>query len=332
MHPSSLWTTQWQKENRPAVFAPPADYFDRSSLHCIWGSSFAYDCLNLARNERPSLDEDITIFFAGVFFLFFPGCILRHPVASGDLRNTIRTVNSLPEGYSGKCRILINDCDSVVACRNALILDILQSAQMLDVAEVAEFCVHLTYSAFLTPTQHQILASCLSSFMERRTRFDVNDAFMRNPKHLFAQIFIEPLLQMYTSTFDGPTAKRNMHEATLGAARLDNLQSWLWPLRSAHRLAEMHYRRTGVVLPFGVSTSHFTHPNKCVPLSPAIQPNLTDSHQTSIRRRRQMASVTGHISTRRMGYEHGNTVWEEPRIRWRRHLRLLLHIRQSPAR
>ncbi len=46
-------------------------------------------------------------------------------IASGDLRNVIKSVNSLPTNYSGKLNIVLNDRNPLVAARNALILSVL---------------------------------------------------------------------------------------------------------------------------------------------------------------------------------------------------------------
>ena len=46
-------------------------------------------------------------------------------LASGDLRNVVRSVNALPEDYAGHLDIIINDKNPLVVLRNVIILMIL---------------------------------------------------------------------------------------------------------------------------------------------------------------------------------------------------------------
>lgn len=46
-------------------------------------------------------------------------------IDSGDLRNVVRTINQLPEDYTGSIEIVLNDFVPIVVCRNLMILSIL---------------------------------------------------------------------------------------------------------------------------------------------------------------------------------------------------------------
>ncbi len=50
---------------------------------------------------------------------------LISPIASGDLRNMVRTINKLPGDYNGTIKIVLNDFNPIVVCRNLMILSIL---------------------------------------------------------------------------------------------------------------------------------------------------------------------------------------------------------------
>ena len=73
-------------------------------------------------------------------------------IAAGDLRNVIRTVNELPDDYSGQLTLLINDIQPTIVARNLLLLCILGTTQH-HVDAAAEFALHFWYSAFLRPGQ-----------------------------------------------------------------------------------------------------------------------------------------------------------------------------------
>lgn len=66
--------------------------------------------------------------------------------ASGDIANLVKTVNSLPDDYSGNLTVLLNDWSPFIAGRNFLLLLLLGTIPDPDFA--AELALHLWYSAF----------------------------------------------------------------------------------------------------------------------------------------------------------------------------------------
>lgn len=83
-----------------------------------------------------------------VFQLMFP------VIASGDLRNVVRTINELPDNYSGHVTIVLNDRQPMIVARNLLILTILGTIS--DNAEAADVALHFWYSAFV-PQSHAVV-------------------------------------------------------------------------------------------------------------------------------------------------------------------------------
>ena len=73
-------------------------------------------------------------------------------VASGDLRNTICTVNNLPQSYSGRLTIVLNDRDPQVTYRNIVLLKILGSNT--DEKLAAELALQLWYSVCIPAEYH----------------------------------------------------------------------------------------------------------------------------------------------------------------------------------
>jgi hypothetical protein len=73
----------------------------------LWGDVSAIDLLDFPTQRGPNkLSTDLGLLFA----------------ASGDLRNVVRSLLSLPEQYRGTCTVVINDNDSTVVVRNILLL------------------------------------------------------------------------------------------------------------------------------------------------------------------------------------------------------------------
>lgn len=88
--------------------------------------------------------------------------------ASGDIRNVIRTVNALPNDYSGQLTVLLNDLDGVVVARNLLLLAVLGSID--NPSHAAEIALHLWYSAFIPETHvtvlHRIILDIIGQIVE----------------------------------------------------------------------------------------------------------------------------------------------------------------------
>ena len=68
-------------------------------------------------------------------------------LASGDLRNLVRTVKNLPPDYAGKINVLLNDNQNFVVLRNIVLLETLGSNS--DKRKAADIALHLWYSAFI---------------------------------------------------------------------------------------------------------------------------------------------------------------------------------------
>ncbi|KAI0683256.1 hypothetical protein BC835DRAFT_1311141, partial [Cytidiella melzeri] len=273
----SSWTTNWALQGRTPDFITDSDPGHEApgfghTLHYVWGNLPAMDCLNAANNERDSVStKNLNLAF----------------VASGDLRNVMATVNALPADYNGRCNILMNDLDTTVAGRNAALLFILLSDSGLELEEAAELCLHLQYSAALTREQAAQAFSCLATLFSnslshptRQTCFKEIPLRGGGTLHLsFAETSI--ILDMIASRYPLSEAIRNMHAIVLAPTRKDYLDRYLFALRGPHRLGDMHLRKTGVLLPFGVSTSEFTEPNRLLFTSEGRWLSLDSASQLS---------------------------------------------------
>ncbi|BAE60335.1 unnamed protein product [Aspergillus oryzae RIB40] len=94
-----------------------------------WGQK-ENDLLQLKDNEGEDYSQDLSLLLA----------------ASGDLRNLVKTIASLPEWYCGRIHVDINDRDETVVARNLIFLLV---AFHLPPDIASEAIIHLWYSAFL---------------------------------------------------------------------------------------------------------------------------------------------------------------------------------------
>jgi hypothetical protein len=110
------------------------------SAEYLWGNIPTLDILRVEENEgvADAVNHNFNILFA----------------ASGDLRNAIKTIVSLPEGYSGECVAVLNDMEFIMVARNVIMLLI---ALHLDPEIAVSMIIHLWYSALLLSAVMQVL-------------------------------------------------------------------------------------------------------------------------------------------------------------------------------
>jgi hypothetical protein len=85
-------------------------------------------------------------------------------VASGDLRNVVKTIAQVPDGYTMPIEVTINDNDLDVVARNAIILLI---ALVSDNADEAVDCIiHVWYSALIRKSDLDMLQQKVRPLIE----------------------------------------------------------------------------------------------------------------------------------------------------------------------
>ncbi|KAK0466665.1 hypothetical protein IW261DRAFT_1346445 [Armillaria novae-zelandiae] len=256
---SPSWTPAWVREKRTPNFvhgdldsAPPGmpqgvpPVFGMGLI--LWGNIPAVDIINAVDNEGMSdiRNRDISLAF----------------VASGDLRNMVRTINELPGDYSGTIKIVLNDFNPIVVCRNLMTLSILGIIE--DVEEAAEHALHLWYSIF-QPLSYE--TRVLVPVSESKIFRNINDT----PTQLtpsttvcttFSSNTIAFLLdQLRLKDRDPPVANNALNRIMNAPERVDYRDRYYASLKPSHRLALKEWRSYGLVLPFGAINAHMAIPN-----------------------------------------------------------------------
>jgi len=241
------WRPDWVKEDRSPSFmtngpAEQTHFGSGMGLH-LWGNVPAFSILTHPGNhkDRVRSTDNLKLCFA----------------ASGDIRNLVKTVNSLPGDYTGKCHILFNDHNPIMMIRNTILLSIFEDLEPDLAAEVA---VHVMYSAFLTPRIRKELrgvwgrlvgdddlSSCSGMNKIRYTLESGTYSFMR---------------AMYTSSYSTDIARESMNNSMNHPCRIDYVHRYLSCLRPGHRLSTMRHRQSGILAPFSADTSGFIYPNR----------------------------------------------------------------------
>ncbi|CCL98318.1 uncharacterized protein FIBRA_00312 [Fibroporia radiculosa] len=215
----------------------------------MWGNMPAIDLLNLLQKEG-TLDDDMAIAF----------------IASGDMRDVVRTVNELPLEYTGELTILINDRNHIVLSRNLALLLLLGTLE--DKRRAADIAAHFWYSAFvpeLYHTQLQLVMRKALEFIPHHTG-DVTCTLTPTSRveGCIGQVAASylGLCSIISTAYDANDALNELSRARLVETSEDGLHRQYWPLESSHRLAYHEFRKYGLLLPFGAANAHFDHPNR----------------------------------------------------------------------
>ncbi|KAF9461057.1 hypothetical protein BDZ94DRAFT_855912 [Collybia nuda] len=243
------WQPAWVYEARDPHFG-----LTPAGLDCARASGIfpAVDHLQLAYNEGLGESHDFKLCF----------------VASGDIRSLVKTVNGLPKDYSGKCDILLNGMDAVAINRNLIILYALLSAGP-SIEESAELAIHLMYSAALSAASAAYLQGCVRIIYGDGAG-DGDMSFQTCLKtrgggrliSLQTATGIKRLMEMSRSTYNLRKGLKSMHDVTLDLARDDHRDKIFVALKPAHRLALLHFWRTGILGPFSLDIKSFNQPNR----------------------------------------------------------------------
>ncbi|PBK59038.1 hypothetical protein ARMSODRAFT_899806 [Armillaria solidipes] len=252
-HPmnSGSWSPAWVKEKREPAFMigdPKAAGLDTKQDFGmgmnLWGNMASIDVINVESNEGADgiRDKDLSLAFIGMSA--FSSC--------GDLRNVVRTINRLPKNYSRKIKIVLNNKNPMVVCRNLIILSIL--GIMPDVEEAAEHALHVWYSVFLPPSYQTRIAQVivqgptfqLESFEGTR---DCTDVFFS---------LLKP------NDIESAAAREALNRTMNTPERIGYREQQYASLRPSHRATLDAWRRSGMLLPFGATSGCFSTPNRWI--------------------------------------------------------------------
>ena len=211
-------------------------------------------------------------------------CLLRHiplpeefgnnrfDTASGDPRNLMVSINSLPTTYKSTCTSVLNDKNMGIIARNIVML--LISAQLPPV-EAAELILHIWYSARLTQgmlaaiDKHatQPIADTVAKIKDK------DDKVIQSKKWTFgtAQIIVrmykpqwKNLLHILEAKHDVNKTEEERRKIVLAPSRIDYRNRELFNLPGFARMCSTKFREAGVLAPFGSALDHFDRSNPLV--------------------------------------------------------------------
>ncbi|RYN61655.1 hypothetical protein AA0119_g12851 [Alternaria tenuissima] len=252
------WEPEWYRSGyQPAFVGEGSQLAMFGNKKYLWGNMPAIDILQLQHNESKSCEtsQDFNLLFA----------------ASGDLRNVIKTIVGLPQGYSNKCVAVLNDIDFIIVARNAIMLLI---ALQFEPKDAVPMIIHLWYSALLPSRIMQAIQTNILPMVEHVCQQIKNKpesvlqakTFGSGDRKLRITLKKEDWIRLarFCRVSEGLTAEAAQqirHRIMLAAERVDYRDRALLNMPAGVRQGEMYFRHTGVLLPYGCSTIDFDTPN-----------------------------------------------------------------------
>ncbi|KAI0406420.1 hypothetical protein F4802DRAFT_95860 [Xylaria palmicola] len=270
------WQPRWIAENRIPAFigGPPHRLF--GTLKYLWGNVPAIDVAQLAQNEGVN--------FQGPIRMLFP--------ASGDMRNAIFSVASLPLGYRGPLNIVLNDNEIDIVARNVIFLLIFF---LEDNPAVAAECVtQVWYSALITEACKSMLRVKIKPLIEEMCNTSADEPLATTVSKrwqfgvsslqlvLTRQNWISLLRYLETPLgFTKDDAQRVRQAVTSAPERTDYVDKALCTMSNSARMGMMKFREDGILLPFGQSRESFTYPNPTMFRSQSEWPMMDSADPTA---------------------------------------------------
>ncbi|KAI1761376.1 hypothetical protein GGR53DRAFT_469374 [Hypoxylon sp. FL1150] len=254
------WRPRWEVEHRvPTFIGGPRYQAYNHQRKYPWGNVPAFDLVNLASNEGVHYSKGLDLLFA----------------ASGDIRNVIKTVVSLPDTFRSPIRIYMNDRDGDVVGRNAIIL-LLALVEDDDVV-ATENIIHLWYSVFIPQSLQDVLKGKIhelvrdictkiegkspSAVLGKTWTFGSRSLRLVLTKKQWFDLLssLEPPAGL---TFE--RAREIRRNVTLADQRLDFRERKYFAQSPGLRASSQKFREDGVLLPFGTPRASFTVPNPTI--------------------------------------------------------------------
>ncbi|KAI0890391.1 uncharacterized protein GGS22DRAFT_183737 [Annulohypoxylon maeteangense] len=251
------WRPAWETENREPAFmgGPRLQHFNFKKKY-PWGNMPAFDVLNLAGNEGANYNRDLNLLFA----------------ASGDIRNCVMTLASIPDGCKSHMKVFLNDRDADVVGRNAIILLL---ALIEDDANVAaDNIIHLWYSSFISQSLYDTLNGKIRQLVQevckkiegKASGTVLGKTWTFGSRSLRLVLAKNQWLELLASLEvpRGLTAERAQdirRSVALAPERVDFRHRRYFAQPPGGRASAEKFREHGILVPFGAPRNSFTIPN-----------------------------------------------------------------------
>ncbi|KAI1376191.1 hypothetical protein F4677DRAFT_84451 [Hypoxylon crocopeplum] len=251
------WRPRWEVENREPAFVGGARLqFFNHQMKYPWGNVPAFDLLKLESNEGTGYGKDLNLLFA----------------ASGDIRNVIKTIASIPDGFQHPIKIHLNDKDADIVGRNAIML--LLALTEGDAAIATDNIIHTWYSAFISQSLQDTLKGKIRELVQdvctkvegKAPNAVLGKTWTFGPRSLRLVLAKKQWFELLASLEPPPgltieRAREIRRSVTLAPQRVDFRERRYFAQPPGHRASAQKFREDGVLIPYGAPRDPFTIPN-----------------------------------------------------------------------
>jgi hypothetical protein len=197
-------------------------------------------------------------------------------IASGDLRNIVKTIACLPTSFTQSTDLYINDRDLDIVARNLILL--LIGLIVEEDNEAVECMIHVWYSAFLRECDMAILRDRVRPLVEdvcrkiqdrspdvdlgKTWKFAQHSCRVELTKESWGKVL---LCLDNIQSLSTDQAKQRRNAVVLAPEHVDFTERRMLALTPTHRICKKRFREDGLLLPFGAFRLDFKVPNPSVP-------------------------------------------------------------------
>ncbi|KAI9714053.1 MAG: hypothetical protein M1812_006500 [Candelaria pacifica] len=207
----------------------------------------------MAHNEGMTYSKDLNLCFA----------------ASGDLRNIIKSIIGIPNGYNGKCVCIVNDKDQIVMARNVVML---LTSMVFPPVIAAELILHIWYSARLTSKMWQdikervrpLIVEVLKKIEQKKDDVLLSKTWTFGTRVLSLRLYKQQwnfILRVFDAEQPVSKSEEQRRYVMLNDTRVDYRERRLFEMSSSRRACSLKMRETGILLPFGSCLDEYTCSN-----------------------------------------------------------------------
>ncbi|KAK5122415.1 hypothetical protein LTR85_003999 [Meristemomyces frigidus] len=249
------WKPQWDLEDRQPAFIGGSGQKVFGGTKFFWGNVPAIDVLCMARNEGAGYDKDVRLLFA----------------ASGDARNVIKTITSMPKDHGETVHTRINDRDFDIVARNAIILLIALTIE--DISQAVECMIHVRWTWMdmdvLRDRIRPLIEDVCTKVAGKTSGTMLGKTWTFGKASLRLVLTKEqwPALLAYFETpedLSPERAQRIRTNVTLADSRRDYRERRMIGQVPAHRVCHNRFRDDGILLLFGHHRNPHIAPNPTI--------------------------------------------------------------------
>lgn len=220
---------------------------------------------------RESTLLETFVYFLRVIIVCHASSTTDTNVASGDIRNLVKSLTGLPATYNGHCEIVVNDRDRDIVARNAILLLV---ALHFSPEVATPIMLHIWYSALVSADMLRALQSSILPLIHevcKKIQAKPAQSLLSKTWTLGSRslrlVLTKEEWDRLPSYFEIPgglsmgQAQAIRVSTTLAPERKDYLDRALFVQPPARRACTVNFRKDGILLPFGSSRRNLDTPN-----------------------------------------------------------------------